>query len=102
RRRHTSSTRDWSSDVCSSDLMRFTSRPPFAGRRDVNRIRLVRFGEHVSPRGAAHGGFERRIERLHLYKVESANELVEEFHLPPRSEERRVGKERKSREVAMK
>src|SRR5207247_4665180 len=34
RRRHTSSTRDWSSDVCSSDLCLFLTRtPPLTRRR---------------------------------------------------------------------
>src|SRR5699024_11738335 len=45
RRRHTSSKRDWSSDVCSSDLHR---EPPLNRRSSKPTVRLL-----VSPRGRA-------------------------------------------------
>src|SRR5438105_12992346 len=41
RRRHTRSTRDWSSDVCSSDLFGPTSRPPRAAARQAIVGRLI-------------------------------------------------------------
>src|SRR5438105_5728309 len=37
RRRHTRSTRDWSSDVCSSDLSTWSARCPNRPRRDARR-----------------------------------------------------------------
>src|SRR5207249_5115402 len=71
RRRHTRSKRDWSSDVCSSDLMAtgsdiFTSAGGAAGG-----------GEDVGPGGHPHPFANRDAQRL----------------LVLRSEERRVGKE---------
>src|SRR5207247_4231037 len=64
RRRHTRSTRDWSSDVCSSDLAGLCARHRAS--------RCARAGRHRH-NGAAPGGGR------------------------PRSEERRVGKECRSR-----
>src|SRR3989449_6181985 len=67
RRRHTRCSRDWSSDVCSSDLAR---------------------GDH--------GGLvrERGLHLLALHLAERALPLLREDQ---RSEERRVGKEGRSR-----
>src|SRR5438105_14692113 len=64
RRRHTRSTRDWSSDVCSSDL----------------------------PARNQHGGFA-----LHHRREKPQHAGRERFVLQHRSEERRVGKECRSR-----
>src|SRR5690349_22668585 len=50
RRRHTRSLRDWSSDVCSSDLR--PSRPDQLGslaRRGVTRMHLTRVGSNAPP-----------------------------------------------------
>src|SRR5207247_4986538 len=71
RRRHTRSARDWSSDVCSSDL------PP-GDRAASLRDRLV--------------AIERTLDRqeVHAYKGD-------DFDVLARSEERRVGKESKAR-----
>src|SRR5207247_7955892 len=66
RRRHTRSTRDWSSDVCSSDL----DECDFGGGTSSHSSRLI------------HGGI-RYLEQLDFGLV--------------RSEERRVGKECRSR-----
>src|SRR3712207_8588899 len=78
RRRHTRYWRDWSSDVCSSDLSRRTGpvssssvAPPLVGRRDLRAV--------VLHRHATQGVVLALREAL------------------PRSEERRVGKECRSR-----
>src|SRR5439155_17435157 len=73
RRRHTRWPRDWSSDVCSSDLRR--AHRPLRGER--HRLR---------PRPPSHPRDGRRPERGHRQAVPQ-----------PRSEERRVGKECRSR-----
>src|SRR5207249_6355570 len=77
RRRHTRSKRDWSSDVCSSDLVGKRSagllvREP---QTDVERLRRRRAGVARGPPGDRRGG---------------ATDAE-------RSEERRVGKECKTR-----
>src|SRR5206468_6477496 len=92
RRRHTRSDRDWSSDVCSSDL------------RDL-RVRLVRelridrhdasarTNDRVDARPIAIG--ELRLVRARGQAV--AQEALEHELAETRSEERRVGKECRSR-----
>src|SRR5205809_5870323 len=83
RRRHTRCSRDWSSDVCSSDLVALSSRPPpSAGAVGMKAPPAARgiLGE----RGRQQSAFER---------------LGLGAHGPPhdeRSEERRVGKERRA------
>src|SRR6266536_1982678 len=52
RRRHTRSTRDWSSDVCSSDLARRTARSA-TSRRGLPRLSRARMG--ASSTGATQG-----------------------------------------------
>src|SRR5437868_12549321 len=66
RRRHTRSKRDWSSDVCSSDLFFFT----------FNR-----------PRGSVH------LKKTSTLKAHGDVDSVQATRLQFRSEERRVGKE---------
>src|SRR5204862_4835470 len=82
RRRHTSSLRDWSSDVCSSDLSHdvHIMRHAFekAGFADV--LRAVP-----------------SVEQAVAYMDGSATGPKGERHPLPRSEERRVGKECRSR-----
>src|SRR5690606_40666642 len=78
RRRHTRFSRDWSSDVCSSDLI-------FIAFLYFQRPQLGK-----SPRG-------KRLDRI----KQSSNYRDGRFQNPnftPRSEERRVGKEYRSRE----
>src|SRR5206468_8304413 len=78
RRRHTRSDRDWSSDVCSSDLKLgdVSGRVPPIGPDKVGRF-----------------GWRGQQEHLHDFVLGAcANELGLE-----RSEERRVGKECRSR-----
>src|SRR5438105_13541972 len=81
RRRHTRSTRDWSSDVCSSDLPRRAREAARLGaaRRRVHRRRTI-------PLLARQPRRERRLD------VPSRGRRHAE-----RSEERRVGKECRSR-----
>src|SRR5690606_40595789 len=86
RRRHTRFSRDWSSDVCSSDLSRLSKDRVVRGTRAARRVRsppsisalpLAPQGEGVEGDGVEAGG-------LQLAQV-------------ARSEERRVGKECRSR-----
>src|SRR5690348_17565477 len=73
RRRHTRWTGDWSSDVCSSDL------PPEGTEEVRHLVRAVGFLARGSPRA--------RLPRRHPVPPS----------VPVRSEERRVGKECRSR-----
>src|SRR5690606_40094514 len=77
RRRHTRFSRDWSSDVCSSDLIMPGSLVEWQGRTykviDIHSIRIFGRTNHVE------------------VVLQSTDEGVE------RSEERRVGKECRSR-----
>src|SRR5258707_9599074 len=83
RRRHTRYWRDWSSDVCSSDL---TIMDPKTGKTyDISVVHngnVIRFA-----------GF-RIHDRLRMRKVEVGLQLTKSGR---RSEERRVGKECRSR-----
>src|SRR5690606_40137743 len=89
RRRHTRFSRDWSSDVCSSDLC------------DIPRQKGQRPGEERSPSpGAAR--ISGSVQAVAAPKsradvltdvVEELVDLVDLLHALDRSEERRVGKE---------
>src|SRR2546421_9116426 len=86
RRRHTRSDRDWSSDVCSSDLRVATFDPDYRGEiyriiREQRKLRARR-GEIV---GSATTQFA------------AAEDLSANSSVMRRSEERRVGKECRSR-----
>src|SRR5207247_6426454 len=86
RRRHTRSTRDWSSDVCSSDL---ASGPSRADTRDLSR-------EPADGPRARRAGLSgtREGDRLGSADVDGGRTPV----VPgARSEERRVGKEWRAR-----
>src|SRR2546422_11230203 len=68
RRRHTRCSRDWSSDVCSSDLPRLLGRPRRRGRRDDRVGRRGGLGERViecggAARDAAHAEPRVRVPR---------------------------------------
>src|SRR5262249_58551828 len=85
RRRHTRLVSDWSSDVCSSDLRRHRVRHVLLDRREL------RHGRHLR---------ERRLRRLpgrHLQGERRGLHRRQRVHLRQRSEERRVGKEGRSR-----
>src|SRR5205085_3461046 len=80
RRRHTRFDCDWSSDVCSSDLSARTSRPETVDTLWYHLPQAARFVQTGS------------ILHLHYFD----NDPVTAFY-PSRSEERRVGKECRSR-----
>src|SRR3712207_7691871 len=81
RRRHTRYWRDWSSDVCSSDL-----------RQRETRHRIVEATVELHrTRGPANTTISEIAQRA------GVNRLTVYNHFPDRSEERRVGKECRSR-----
>src|SRR5207249_5048349 len=92
-RRHTTSKRDWSSDVCSSDLLRAMAT---AVRPGVTTAELCEIGSGVL---SAHGarssppmvyGFPSEV--CISVNDEVVHGIPGERALQPRSEERRVGK----------
>src|SRR5207249_5815714 len=85
RRRHTRSKRDWSSDVCSSDLLCKSRR---AAGRELGRIRPTRAYYQARKSNA-----QSQVLPWILHQLESelpSNSLIMS---DKRSEERRVGKE---------
>src|SRR5690606_40832213 len=79
RRRHTRFSRDWSSDVCSSDLfLAGSSRPspPFS----------VVVGHHTGKHA------QRRQKHNGGYEIGGAHDASSRLRCAARSEERRVGK----------
>src|SRR5699024_12202674 len=85
RRRHTRSKRDWSSDVCSSDLVLVEVASPWRQGKGLNASRF--------------GAFDQRSERHATRCIVVPSDIQSpqcewEQH---RSEERRVGKESRSR-----
>src|SRR5207249_5747707 len=92
RRRHTRSKRDWSSDVCSSDLSLWSATmaplPDRSGRELPDTTDVVVIG----------GGYTGINAARELARAGSAVTLLEAHTLGfGRSEERRVGKECRSR-----
>src|SRR5690606_40400135 len=97
RRRHTRFSRDWSSDVCSSDLSYFEcwckerGHHPCPARPET----VASYIAHLARSGYKPSTIRRRItsinqvHNLHGYEKPSGHAL--------RSEERRVGKESRSR-----
>src|SRR5690606_40219223 len=84
RRRHTRFSRDWSSDVCSSDLAA-ERRQQVASQRPLDRVDAAGLLP-VGPRVSFNEARRELGQRGHLLLL-----------LDLRSEERRVGKERRSR-----
>src|SRR5207249_7334632 len=86
RRRHTRSKRDWSSDVCSSDLQR--SHGCSAAKHNLTNFAILR-----------RLGLMRKGTNAENQSAVISHGLVKEVAVPPkeiekaRSEERRVGKE---------
>src|SRR5207302_2486261 len=87
RRRHTRFSRDWSSDVCSSDLTLYRS-PTDVGRRGALGT------SSLSEVSSSHRTIRRR--RRHHRAARERHDLAVQRDTD-RSEERRVGKECKSR-----
>src|SRR5699024_11864806 len=86
RRRHTRSKRDWSSDVCSSDL-------PYSFYQDNE---LVGFDLELMYRFALWCNAELVIEVYDWYGIMPACTSGKVDYIMSRSEERRVGKECRS------
>src|SRR5438105_5938273 len=82
RRRHTRSTRDWSSDVCSSDLLSGTGVRHWRRLCGWRREGVARSRPRARPRDSP----RQQPGRNHPPR------RVHPRHLGPRSEERRVGK----------
>src|SRR5207248_5778718 len=94
RRRHTRSYGDWSSDVCSSDLMCVEALEEF--------IHLARDRDHFGSKQRKHGLktgvlLRRIVERWIEARIFLSQVREEVRPRPVRSEERRVGKEWRSR-----
>src|SRR5690606_40966511 len=89
RRRHTRFSRDWSSDVCSSDLLSLRLDGP-GGETAMRTCTLVV------------GNNALQLEQLGIDLADDLKQgrLVAMSPRPVRSEERRVGKECKGREAA--
>src|SRR5207247_8185574 len=89
RRRHTRSTRDWSSDVCSSDLVltpQVLAIEEIVARTENMLRRLI--GEDIELTFVSQAG---------LGSVRGDPGQIEQVLVNLRSEERRVGKEGRSR-----
>src|SRR3712207_7016959 len=86
RRRHTRYWRDWSSDVCSSDLIRGFSDPPDNPARGDDRIAAPDVLDHFL-----------MLFRPALLRPDDQEPHNDENENERRSEERRVGKECRSR-----
>src|SRR5699024_11686545 len=87
RRRHTRSKRDWSSDVCSSDLNRLLKR--------VRDFAQVRFDGHITKEVADYALDLLDVDKEGLDQTDRdlLLAMIEKFGGGPvRSEERRVGK----------
>src|SRR5690606_40759224 len=87
RRRHTRFSRDWSSDVCSSDLEQGLLGMAFHPDYATNRFIFVNYTDNQG---------NTRIARYKARKdFDSVNRNSRKEILKVRSEERRVGKERR-------
>src|SRR5207249_5295201 len=87
RRRHTRSKRDWSSDVCSSDLL--VVQGLFGRVRGVSGFEAAAMTPPERPPNAR----RRPYQRSGFYTAKRALVKYGARILPGRSEERRVGKE---------
>src|SRR5690606_39279260 len=99
RRRHTRFSRDWSSDVCSSDLFTAGDARLAFERRD----RMLRFAAtDLAAAERTFSGNARELAKLGTYgdSIASLLESQERLRGMDRSEERRVGKAGTSREWA--
>src|SRR5690606_40365599 len=88
RRRHTRFSRDWSSDVCSSDLKGYWGR----------RSNVYTVAKHSVEKGLQYQYRDRKTRKRNFRRLWIAriNAAARQNGTTYRSEERRVGKERKS------
>src|SRR5207249_5859978 len=87
RRRHTMSKRDWSSDVCSSDLIGFLARTP-----KLYQGHIVLEVEFQEPNLVASDEPASRMRSMFLASQEALRTIEQNLTNRTRSEERRVGK----------
>src|SRR5690606_40388954 len=99
--RHTRFSRDWSSDVCSSDLCRWRRFPHELGPGRVGHVEGIE-----RPPAPAHAGVQVDLLRgticgkLLVETKLAIEKIIPRLGLGPRrSEERRVGKECRSRRL---
>src|SRR5690606_39822912 len=95
---HTRFSRDWSSDVCSSDLGHSPAPLPLHGGEILIRSRPLGPPGHSPAPLPLHGGEIQAIpsrREIHQYQVPSTKYQLLRLRPVPRSEERRVGKESK-------
>src|SRR5207248_4752878 len=97
-RRHTRSYGDWSSDVCSSDLSLLDDPVEV----DVDEIQSRRRAPVAQQPGLDVLALQRLLQQGIVVKINLADGQVVcrapvSVHFPERSEERRVGKERRAR-----
>src|SRR5207247_7643590 len=85
RRRHTRSTRDWSSDVCSSDLQEALNRETGLSGHQLSVYAIGPAGENLVRFAAIHGDYGHVASKNGVGAVMGKKKLK-------RSEERRVGK----------
>src|SRR5206468_8921305 len=97
----TSSDRDWSSDVCSSDLFRLRGsqlqgeRHPIETPADFDRERRLAIGQR-EPADSLGNAFNKQFNRGEGERIPRGDIRIG-FGTIERSEERRVGKEGRSR-----
>src|SRR2546429_5129279 len=86
RRRHTRCSRDWSSDVCSSDLTRYAEQRAAAAVLGVKEVVFLGFRDgHLEPNVELRRAISREIRRyrpeLVLRSEEHTSELQSRLHL---------------------
>src|SRR5690606_41171531 len=89
RRRHTRFSRDWSSDVCSSDLAADMEVVTTSPELEALRKTLLEMVVSENPR--------LEVDPLRSFSSQELSLLAQHYAVTPRSEERRVGKECGSR-----
>src|SRR5690606_40061893 len=95
RRRHTRFSRDWSSDVCSSDLKYGNSENTAQKEKVENLLSVFTFTDQKKILEIARNN----ITSTEFSIENSQSDLLnKQKNIYSRSEERRVGKERRSRE----
>src|SRR5690606_41185948 len=97
--RHTRFSRDWSSDVCSSDLCQHVIIKQFANASLMEALSMIRCGFELETQ--RFNGMRTDQEPDHKDVMDLAKQMAEEnwekHREEYRSEERRVGKEGRSR-----
>src|SRR5207253_3411395 len=96
---HTTWPRDWSSDVCSSDLAGFETAPftdgPLVRAVDIELVR-AEFYKQYPAEGDAKQKAETRRKQFNRAVLDAKDKKLAQTREVERSEERRVGKERRA------